>query len=228
MFKMLFTIALPIVILLTLSSDDRLGPIPALMLSLVSPIGFGLWEFRRSRTFDTTAAVGIVSVLLTGVIGIFRLSPELFAVKEAAVPILFATLIVISQYTRFPIVRLLFEQTIHKQRVQDAVDERQAGTEMNRTMTNTAWLWAASMAISGILRFVLAEIVVTSAPGTAEFNEQLGLMNLLRIPTVTVMTMVLMIGTIAYLVRSTASITGLAPTEFFRGGNRLASLLNRG
>lgn len=227
MFKMLFTIALPIVILLTLSSDDRLGPIPALMLSLAFPVGYGTWEFRRSNTFDTTAMVGIVSTLLTGVIGVFELSPELFAVKEAAVPILFAALIIISQYTRFPIVRLLFDQTIHRQLVNEAVNARNAESAMNSTMTKTAWMWAGSMVFSGVLRFFLAEIVVTGQPGTPEFNHQLGVMNLLRLPTVTVTTMVLMIGTIAYLVRSVAAISGLSPTEFFRGGGRLASMLNR-
>ncbi len=224
---MLFTIVLPIVILLTLSGDVLLGPIPALLLSLAFPIGYGLWEYRRSRTFDTTAMVGIVSTLLTGVIGVFELSPELFAVKEAAVPILFAVLIVISQYTRLPIVRLLFDQTIHKQQVQDAIAVRHAEDDMDRLMTRTAWLWAGTMIISGIMRFVLAEIVVTSAPGTPDFNHELGVMNALRLPTVTVATMVLMIGTIAYLVRSTATVTGLSPKEFFRGGNRLASMLDR-
>jgi hypothetical protein len=228
MFKMLFTIVLPIVILLTLSGDDRLGPIPALLFSLAFPIGYGTWEFRRSRTFDTTAMVGIVSTLLTGVIGVFELSPQLFAVKEAAVPILFAALIVISQYTRMPIVRLLFDQTIHKQQVYDAVASRNTNLEMAQLMTRTSWLWAGTMVMSGIMRYALAEIVVTSEPGTPAFNHELGLMNLLRLPTVTVATMVLMIGTIAYLVRSTARVTGLAPREFFRGGDRLARMLDRG
>ena len=83
------------------------------------------------------------------------------------------------------------------------------------------------MVLSGIMRFVLAEIVVTSAPGTPEFNHELGMMNVLRLPTVTVATMILMIVTMVYLVRGTTAITGLSPSEFFRGGKRLSKWLDR-
>jgi len=228
MLKLFLTIVLPIVILLLLSGDDRLGPIPALLLSLAFPTGYAIRELAWSRTVDTVALVGMVSTLLTGVIGVFEFDSSLFAVKEAAVPILFAALIVISQHTRYPIVRLLFDQSIRRDQVEVAIASRRATSGMDRLMTRTAWLWAGTMVVSGILRFALAVLVVTSAPGTPEFNHELGLMNLLRIPTVTVATMAMMIGTIAYLVKSTASITGLPPAEVFRGGGRLATIFNRG
>lgn len=227
MLKPLLTIVVPIAILLTLSDADRLGPIPALLLSLVLPLGYGIWELARSGRVDVTAAVGSVSLLFTGLIGLFELRPEWFAYKEAAIPLLFAVLIVASAGTRYPLVGLLFDQVVVRDKTDRAIECRGTAREYRTLITRTSWLWAGTMAASGIMRYILAVIVVTSAPGTTAFNEELGAMSAIRVPTVTMGTMILMIGTIAYLVRGTSRLTGLSPSEFFRGGRRFAALLDR-
>lgn len=225
--KPLFTIVIPIAILLTLSDADRLGAIPALLLSLALPVGYGGWELARSRRLDVTAAISIVGLLFTGLIGLLELRPEWFAYKEAAIPLLFSVLIIASAGTRYPLVRLLFDQVVVRDKVDRAIEERGNARAYRTLIIRTSWLWAGTMAASGIMRYILAVIVVTSRPGTAAFNHELGTMSALRIPTVTIGTMILMIGTITYLVRGTSRLTGLAPSEFFRGGQRFAALLDR-
>lgn len=227
MVKPLFTIVVPIAILLTLSDADRLGPIPALLLSLILPLGYGIWELARSRRVDVTAVVSSVSLLFTGLIGLLELRPEWFAYKEAAIPLLFAVLIVASAGTRYPLVRLLFDQVVVRDKTDRAIELRGTAREYRTLITRTSWLWAGTMAASGIMRYILAVIVVTSAPGTTAFSEELGAMSAIRVPTVTMGTMILMIGTIAYLVRGTSRLTGLSPSEVFRGGRRFGALLDR-
>ena len=227
MLKFLLTIVIPIAILLTLSDADRLGAIPALLLSLVLPLGYGVWELARSRQVDVTAAISIVSLLFTGLIGLLELPPEWFAIKEAAIPLLFSVLIAGSAGTRFPLVRLLFDQVVERETAARAIASRSAEDAYRRLITRTSWLWAGTMALSGIMRYVLATVVVTSTPGSAAFNRELGTMSALRLPTVTLVTLILMIATTTYLVRGTSRLTGLTPSQFFRGGRRVAALLDR-
>ncbi len=227
MAKPLFTIVIPIVILLTLSDEHRLGPIPALLLSLVFPLGLGVYEMARKRRLDISATIGVISVVLTAVIGLFELPPEWIAAKEAAVPVAFAAFVLGSDYTRFPIVRMLFDQALKRDRVRDALDEHGAAADYRHLMTRTSWLWAGTMAASGVLRYILAIVVVTAKPGTTEFNHQLGEMTALRIPIVSIPVGVLMLLLIWFLVRGTSRLTDLPVREIFRWGDRIPSFLLR-
>ncbi len=80
------TIVVPALILMRGSDADALGPINALLLALAFPVGWGLHELRRHGKPGWMAALGLVSVLLTGGIGLLALDPKWLAIKEAAVP----------------------------------------------------------------------------------------------------------------------------------------------
>src|SRR5699024_7119666 len=100
----LVNIAIPVVVLLTLSAPDRLGAVPALLLAIGIPAVWGFIGLYRTRRIEPSAILGIISVLATGVIGYFELNTRLFAVKEAAIPLGFAAVLLYSNTTRFPIV----------------------------------------------------------------------------------------------------------------------------
>jgi len=225
--KPFLNIVLPIVILLTLSDEHRLGPIPALLLSLVFPLAVGLYDVRTSRTVDVSAIVGVVGVILTAVIGLFTLPPEWLAAKEAAVPVVFALCIVASDFTSWPIVRLLFNQTLHRDRVQLALETNGTTEDYRRLMSRTSWLWATMMTASGIIRYILAIMIVTSEPGTREFNHQLGEMTALRVPIVTIPIGVMMMVLIWFLVRGTSRLTRLPARELIKGGDRIPRFFAR-
>jgi hypothetical protein len=63
------TIVIPAVILMKLSSADRLGPLWALLLGLAFPLAWGLWQVRAGRKFGLMAAIGVFSTVLTGASG---------------------------------------------------------------------------------------------------------------------------------------------------------------
>lgn len=117
-------IILPVAILLLLSDDSRLGPLPALLLAMGIPMIYGIWELVRSRAVNISSIMGIVGVLLTGVIAVFELDTELFAVKEAAIPIGFAAILLVSNRMQFPVVKLLFDMVQRRDRVELAVREQ--------------------------------------------------------------------------------------------------------
>ena len=74
-------IALPAIVLMQFSREDRLGPVYGLLLALAFPVGYGLYDFAARRGFNFYSALGFVSVLLTGGIGLLKLPVEWLAIK---------------------------------------------------------------------------------------------------------------------------------------------------
>lgn len=222
-----FNIVVPVVILLGLSSPDRLGPITALILAVLIPAAYGTWQFARSRVADISALLGVVSVLLTGVIGVFELSTRLYAVKEAAIPLGFAAILLISNRTRYPVVTLLADMIQRRDRVRTAIEARGAELAYHRHIVRSGRIWAAIMALSGALKFLLSSLVVNSPAGTQAFNEDLARYELVQLPTTFLLSGILILSLIWYIVSGTGKLAGLQPGEILRGGERVERVARR-
>ncbi|MBC7938158.1 MAG: MFS transporter [Chitinophagaceae bacterium] len=215
------TILLPALILMQLSGEDRLGSVRALLLALAFPLGWGLWDGWRRRKLNWLAALGVVSTLLTGGIGLLKLDPQWLAVKEAAVPTLIGLVILGSIWTRSPLIRLLvFNATLFDvERVQAALARRHnTAVFETRLRTGTALL-AATFFFSAVANYVLARWVVTSPAGTEAFNQELGRLTLLSYPIIAIPSMLMMMGLMFWLARGAKALTGLDLGEMMRGGD---------
>ncbi len=84
---LIVSIVLPSVILMKFSGEDQLGPSGALVLALSFPIAWGLYDLFKNGVKNYVAILGVVSVLLTGSIGLLKLDAQWLAVKEAAIPL---------------------------------------------------------------------------------------------------------------------------------------------
>lgn len=211
MLSLALNIAIPAVILMKLSGENALGPVWALVVALVFPLGYGVADFARRREWNIVSILGFVSVLLTGGIGLMHLDPKWIAVKEAAVPAVIGIAVVLSLRTRFPIVRtLLYNDKIIRVHEVDKALARQGNRQaFDQTLVIASWMLAASFFVSAILNFVLAKWIVKSPPGTAAFNEELGRMTALSYPVIVVPSMVIMIATLWYLFRRIRRLTDL-------------------
>lgn len=220
-------ILLPVVILLTLSDEDRLGPIPALLLAVGIPASFGVWELARTRKINASAIMGVVSVLLTGVIGVFELPTSLFPIKEALIPVGFAIILLVSNRMAFPVVKLLFDMVQRKDRVERLVRERGMQAAYRAHIERSGTIWAGIMFLSGVMKFILSSIVVNAPAGTDQFNTQLAFYELVQIPTSMMVTMVLILSLIFFIARGTGAMIDLGPSEVLRGGEKMARVGQR-
>jgi hypothetical protein len=227
MLNALLNIFIPITILLTLSSEDRLGPLPAVLLAVGIPATYGTVNLFRTRKVNTSSILGIISVLLTGVIAVFRLDTGLFAVKEAAIPVAFAAVLLVSNRTSFPVVRLLFEVVQRMDRVRTGLDSDQRKAAYRAHVERHGALWAGIMTLSGVMKFALASVIMSAEAGTEQFNTQLATYELAQIPTSMAVTMVLILSLIWSIGKGTGRIIGLPPGEVLRGGERIASIVGR-
>jgi hypothetical protein len=203
-------VAAPALILSKLS--DRLGAKNALMLALSFPLAYGIYDLLKRRNFNFLAALGFTSTLATGGLGLLKLEPHWFAVKEAVVPCLIGLTVLVSQWTKKPLVRtMLFnEQVIDVPRVEAAINAGGRQADFAYLMKTSSWLLAGSFALSAVLNFVLARIIITAMPDTPLFNEQLGRLTWLSYIVIMLPSMAVMIFALWRLLKGLQALTGLA------------------
>ena len=104
---LLFGIIIPSIILMKFSGDNELGASSVLVVALAFPLGWGLFELVKYKKFNFIALLGLISVLLTGGIGLLQLDTQWLAVKEAAIPGLIGIAVLVSTQTRYPLIKTL-------------------------------------------------------------------------------------------------------------------------
>lgn len=213
MFNLLFTIIIPVAILTWFSGEDRLGPDVGLAVALAFPIGFAAYEFVRDRRISAAPVIGVVGVLLTGGFRLFEIPPKWFAIKEAAIPAALALTILVSAWIGRPLARVFLDQVLDRERVDAALAERGTAEEYEKRTSKATYLLAAAFILSASLNFTLARIVVTSDPGTDAFNNELGRMTALSYPVILLPVMIVLMGTIFYVLSTVTKLTGLQPEE---------------
>jgi hypothetical protein len=210
------TVIIPVVILTWFSGDDRLGAERAFVLALLFPLTYAVVELVRSRRIGFNPIIGVVSVLLTGGIGLLKLDPQWVAFKEAAVPLALALAILVSSWIGRPLARLFLDKVLDRPRVDAALAARGTAEEYERKTSVAAYLLTSAFLLSAVLNFTLAKIVVTSEAGTEAFNQELGRMTALSFPVITIPVMLTLIGTMVYIVRTVTNLTGLSMEHVLR------------
>lgn len=212
---LIISILIPSIIMMKLSGEEYLGSDGALVLALAFPLGWGILELIRYRSFNWIALLGLVSTMLTGGIGLLRLDTQWLAVKEATVPCLLGVAVLVSTRTRYPLVRTLLysPQILNIDKIQTHLEQRgvQAVFEQ-RLLRATYWL-SSTFFFSATMNYILAKWLVTSPSGSEAFNAELGQMTLLSYPMIAIPCTLMMLGILYYLWRTIHGLTGLSLEE---------------
>lgn len=213
--NILMNIVIPTLILTKLSGPHYLGAVWGLVTALAFPVVYGLKDFIANKKFNFFSALGIVSVLLTGGIGILKLPTEYYAIKEAAIPGLIGLMVLISTRTRFPLVKtFIYNDTIlNVEKISAALKEHGKEDAFEKTLRLGSYLLAGSFFLSSTLNYILAEMIVKSPAGTEAFNIEVGKMNALSFPVIALPSMIFMVATLMYIFRSIRLLTGLTFEE---------------
>jgi intracellular septation protein A len=215
MVDLVVSIILPSVILMKLSGENDLGASGALIAALSFPLAWGLFELIKYRKFNFIALLGLVSVLLTGGIGLFELDTKWLAIKEAAIPSVIGIAVLISTFTPYPLVRalLLNPEVMDVEKIKQKLEEHNSTEIFEKRLVKATYLIAGSFAFSATMNYILAKWLVISPAGTPEFNEELGQLTLYSYPMIALPSMVIMIGIFYYLWRTIHDLTGLKLEE---------------
>lgn len=207
---------LPIIILTRLSGEGWLGPTNGFIAAMALPIGYGLYDFAARRKVNLLSVLGFAGVLGTTAIGMLRLDPGLVAVKEAAVPLAIGLAVLASTRTRWPVVKKVMEKVVDMERIRAALRRRDKEQAFERKLASAGYMVAAVFFVSSALNYALAKWIVVSQPGTAAFNEELGLMAAMSWPFIALPSLALL-GLIAWhLARSVSAMTGMKVEDVLR------------
>ncbi len=218
LYDMLLGIVIPSIVLMKFSGDDDLGATLALMIALAFPLGWGSFELIKYKKFNFIALLGLVSVLLTGGIGLLQLDTQWLAVKEAAIPGLIGMVVLASTQTRYPLIKTLLynPKIMNVDRISQRLNELGTAVVFEARLMKATYLLGATFFFSAVMNYVLAKWIVTSPAGSAEFNEQLGQMTLLSYPMIAIPSMLMMMSIFYYLWRSIHGMTGFALEDILR------------
>ncbi|WP_100754418.1 VC0807 family protein [Vibrio salilacus] len=217
LFEIVINVLLPSLILMKLSGDEYLGTAAALIVALAFPAVYGAMELIRHKKFNFIAALGFVSVLLTGGIGLLELDTKWLALKEALIPGLIGMVVFGSSFTRYPVVKkLIFNDTLlNLEVIKQKLEHTGNQATFERCLSTSNYLFASTFMFSSAMNYFLATWIVTSPAGTAEFNEQLGKMTLYSYPMIAIPSMLMMIGIFYYVWRQVRKMTGLETEQIF-------------
>lgn len=217
LFEILFNVFVPSFILMKFSGEEHLGTVMALVVALAFPVAYGGMELIRNKKFNFIAALGFVSVLLTGGIGLLELDTRWLALKEALIPGLIGLAVLGSTFTRYPFMQkmILNDTVLNLPLIKERLEENGKSQAFERCLMMSNYLFASTFAFSSAMNYFLATWIVTSPAGTAEFNEELGKLTLYSYPIIAIPSMLMMFGIFYYVWRQIRAMTSLETEQIF-------------
>lgn len=208
---LLISIVIPSFVLMKMSGENELGATGALILALSFPLLWGCFELVRYRKYNFIALLGLISVLLTGGIGLLQLDVQWLAIKEAAIPAVIGIAVLISTRTRYPLIRtLLFKLPVFDtQLIQQKLDEQGHRPAFESRLMKANYGLSGTFFFSALMNYVLAKWIVTSPSGSIAFNEELGRLTLLSYPIIAIPSTLMMMAILFYIWRTINGMTGL-------------------
>ncbi|MCO4793815.1 MAG: hypothetical protein KC493_08890 [Bacteriovoracaceae bacterium] len=167
-------VVIPAVIMTKFSKPEYLGPVWGLVTALSFPLGYGLWDYIKKGKMNFFSILGLISVLLTGGIGLLKLNKTWMIVKETAIPALMGIGVFVSAAMGKPLIKLFLNQIMDIPKVDEAFKNKGHDQLFEKNMSLCNHFLAGTFFLSALLNFVLAVYVLQGEPGSTEFNESLG------------------------------------------------------
>lgn len=195
-------------------------PAIVLVIALLFPIAYGIYDFAARRKYNFFSILGFVSILISGGVGLMKIDKDWIAIKEAAIPALFAIATLVSLRTPFPLIRtfLYNPEIFDVPKIEAALVEKKNESNFDDLIKRCTLYLVGSFVLSAILNYVLAKYLIRSETGTEAFNQELGKLTLWSWPVITVPSMAVMMYALMQLVGGIEKFTGYPMEEVVRVG----------
>jgi hypothetical protein len=221
-------IVIPTIVLTKLSEDPslgrawgfvpRLGPFWSLIVALLFPVGYGIYDLIKRKKTNVLSILGFVSVLCSGGLALAKVGGLGFAIKDALLPTIIGLAVLLTLRTKTPLVRELLynESIIDVPRVDAALEARGHREQFERLLRRASIGLAATFLASAPVNFALALAILKSPPGTPAFNAELGKMHWVGPLVIAVPSMIVLMIVFIKLMNGLAELSGLTQEEIFR------------
>lgn len=223
------TIILPSIALEKLSAPDKLGPVWALVVALLLPLGFGVWCYMQKRGLNFFSVLGLIAVLVTGGLGLLNLNAIWFATKEALFPVFLGIAFPLSHRWGKPLVSelLLNPQLINMPLLHQALDTPEKHTAFARLLKRASWGMTGTFLFSAAANFLLALYLLgEKVPGSEEYTKAIGRLNWAGFLVIGIPLMGVTLLLLLWLLRTLTSITGLERDDLMNQGATVRRQVN--
>ena len=140
-------LVVPTIILMKFSTEKWLGPVWGLIVALIFPIGYGLYDLAARKKTNFLSILGVISVLLSGGMGLMKADGFWFAVKDAVLPTCIGAMVLGTLRTKSPLLRQMFynEQIVDVARVDAALAAHGKAEAFEKLMRRSS-VWLPSQA----------------------------------------------------------------------------------
>lgn len=207
--KLNFSIFLPSFILNSTSLSARFGSKTVFAIALLFPVGLAIVEIIQSRKISFFSIIGLVSCLLSILIFNLDYSKTVFAVKEAFLPLVLFTILLLARQTKYDFLSSIITKPIKLSILKDY--EEQA--DFVRAIKRTYYAINFFFLYSAVANFLIVIFVIHSPFGTVEFNKELARLNFLNLVVITLPTFLTIIVAELIFLRSVSKITGATIQE---------------
>lgn len=196
-----------------------MSPSYVLLIALAFPIVYFLYDYIRRKQVSPISVLGFVGTLASGGIGLMKIDPFWFAVKEGSMPLVFTFSFYVTLAFRKPMARAFVwhDALFATSRIESAIAERGTAPQLDAVFVWVTHRLAALFACSGMAQFVLARYLVTtgSSVNETEYNEQVG-----KFTWAAYFIMIPMLGGIIWIstlfMRKLREISGLSDEQLMR------------
>lgn len=225
--SIILTIVVPVVILNYLT--ETLGAAVTLVLGLSFPLGYGVYKAIQEKRLSWLALLGFTNVLLTGGFSLLNLDGGWFVVKEAALPLVLACIVMASSWTSRPFAEFLLENPLifNVDKIHQALQERQSEGSYKKLKRQATRLLSLSFVISALLNLILAmwifrdgNTALTESELMTERNKQIADMNLWSFVVIALPLSLLLFWLVWHSIRELKKLTQLSMDELLVDGHQ--------
>ncbi|MFN0080007.1 MAG: VC0807 family protein [Prosthecobacter sp.] len=223
------TVILPSIVLEKLGTPERLGPLWALIIALLLPLGFGIWCYTQKRGLNFFSVLGLIAVIVTGGLGLLQLNAIWFAAKEAMFPIFLGIAFPLSHRWGKPLINemLLNPQVINQPALHQALDTPEKHHSFAGLLKRASWGMVGTMLLSSAANFALALwLLGDKAPGSQEYIKAIGRLNWSGFLIIGIPLMGVTLALLLWLLRSITRLTGLERDDLMNHGTTVRKQVN--
>ncbi|MED5585874.1 MAG: VC0807 family protein [Verrucomicrobiota bacterium] len=231
--NIMVNILIPVIALSWLSKDGdvtgkawHVGPVYGMIIAVLLPTVYFIWHFIKTRKVNFYSILGAAGVMLTGSITWYAWNTDgtikenaalLFAIKEAAIPLLFGITILYSHWTTKPLVGvfLLNPDLLDISRIESAARDNNQWDAYQKIRWQGTWMLAGSLLLSAALNFFLAIYLLSGKADPVSYNAAVGKLTWVGFLVIGIPLMAIMISGLFLLIRKISQVTGLPREEVF-------------
>lgn len=174
-FNFLFNLIIPVVLLNkgSLLFGKNSGVL-VLLIALAFPVLYGLFDLLKNKRKNIISIFGILNVLFTGGLALYKAQGIWFAVKEAIFPLLIGIFVFISAFTKKNFFEYLTHcsPVFHWNLIEEKIQTFSSVNYLKKLFKKATIMFSLSFFISAVLNFVLAMYIFSEVDAIAPSAEK--------------------------------------------------------